>query len=316
MLDGSGSYHTDGEITEYFWEQVSGPSVLLSDEESVMPTFTAPNETTTLSFDLSVNDSEGLQSSDTVVINVIVSVFEGCTDETAQNYDENATVDCSDCCAYAPESFALLTPTNNIEISFDELSYPNLFISFSWEESFDQNDGDQILYNLIIKDISNDAIVLDLEEYAQESLDVPISFLIENPEIDEPILFEWEVIAKDNSEGTYSTTCDNIFNYTLIYEGINSNGDGLIPDNYALNNAYPNPFNPITNIDYALPESGYINLSIYDINGKLIETLEKGNKVAGYYSILWNASNIPSGNYFIRFTSSKYNATKRVSLVK
>jgi len=73
MLDGSGSYHTDGEITEYYWEQVSGPSVLLSDEESVMPTFTAPNETTTLSFDLSVNDSEGLQSSDTVVINVIAS---------------------------------------------------------------------------------------------------------------------------------------------------------------------------------------------------------------------------------------------------
>jgi hypothetical protein len=73
MLDGSGSYHTDGEITEYYWEQVSGPSVLLSDEESVMPTFTAPNETTTLSFDLSVNDSEGAQSSDTVVINVISS---------------------------------------------------------------------------------------------------------------------------------------------------------------------------------------------------------------------------------------------------
>jgi len=73
MLDGSGSYHTDGEITEYYWEQVSGSSVLLSDEESVMPTFTAPNETTTLSFDLSVNDFEGLQSSDTVVINVISS---------------------------------------------------------------------------------------------------------------------------------------------------------------------------------------------------------------------------------------------------
>ena len=34
-LDGSGSYHTDGEITEYYWEQTSGPSVLLSDEESI-----------------------------------------------------------------------------------------------------------------------------------------------------------------------------------------------------------------------------------------------------------------------------------------
>jgi predicted extracellular nuclease len=73
MLDGSGSYHTTGEITEYYWEQVSGPSVLLSDEESVMPTFTAPNETTILSFDLSVSDAAGDQSSDTVTISVIAS---------------------------------------------------------------------------------------------------------------------------------------------------------------------------------------------------------------------------------------------------
>ena len=72
ILDGSGSYHTDGEITEYFWEQVSGPAVLLSDEESVMPTFTAPNETTTLSFDLSVYDADGEESTDTVTINIIL----------------------------------------------------------------------------------------------------------------------------------------------------------------------------------------------------------------------------------------------------
>ena len=75
MLDGSGSYHTNGEITEYYWEQVdnSGFTVLLDDEESAMPTFIAPNETTTLSFDLSVSDTAGDQSSDTVTISVIAS---------------------------------------------------------------------------------------------------------------------------------------------------------------------------------------------------------------------------------------------------
>ncbi|MDC0145175.1 T9SS type A sorting domain-containing protein [bacterium] len=75
MLDGSGSYHTDGTIAEYYWEQVdnSGFTVLLDDEESAMPTFIAPNETTTLSFDLSVSDTAGDQSSDTVTISVIAS---------------------------------------------------------------------------------------------------------------------------------------------------------------------------------------------------------------------------------------------------
>ena len=49
---------------------------------------------------------------------------------------------------------------------------------------------------------------------------------------------------------------------------------------------------------------------------KLIEILDEGNKVAGYYTVIWNAHNIPSGTYFIRFSSSKYNATRKVSLVK
>ena len=80
--------------------------------------------------------------------------------------------------------------------------------------------------------------------------------------------------------------------------------------------SYPNPFNPVTYIDYAIPEPDFINLSIYDINGKLIETLYSGNKLAGYHTISWNASNIPSGTYFIRLSSRNYNATRKVSLLK
>ncbi|MDB4126291.1 DUF4397 domain-containing protein, partial [Candidatus Marinimicrobia bacterium] len=154
----------------------------------------------------------------------------GCMDEIAENYDQEAIVDCSDCCAYAPESFELLNPTNNIEISFDEINYPNLFIPFSWEESNDQNDEDQILYNLIITDLTNNQVILDLDEYAQESLDVPISFLIENPVLDEQILFEWVVIATDNSEGLYSTVCHNIFNFSLIYENEDNNNFDVMID--------------------------------------------------------------------------------------
>ncbi|MDC0145256.1 PKD domain-containing protein [bacterium] len=74
ILDGSGSYHTDGEITEYYWEQVSGPSVLLSDEESATPTFTAPNESTILTFNLTVYDENGDESTDLVTITVIAPV--------------------------------------------------------------------------------------------------------------------------------------------------------------------------------------------------------------------------------------------------
>ena len=53
-----------------------------------------------------------------------------------------------------------------------------------------------------------------------------------------------------------------------------------------------------------------------NINGKLIEILDQGNKVAGYYTIVWNAQYVPSGTYFIRFSTSTYNATQKVSLIK
>ena len=90
----------------------------------------------------------------------------------------------------------------------------------------------------------------------------------------------------------------------------------MIPEDYILGDSYPNPFNPVTTIQYGIPESDFVSLSVYDLNGKLIEILDEGNKVAGYYTVIWNAHNIPSGTYFIRFSSSKYNATRKVSLVK
>ena len=59
-----------------------------------------------------------------------------------------------------------------------------------------------------------------------------------------------------------------------------------------------------------------MTISVYDINGKLIEVLDRGNKLAGYHTIIWNAQYIPSGTYFIRFSASNYKATRKVSLIK
>ena len=156
-------------------------------------------------------------------------------------------------------------------------------------------------------------------------LPVNIFFDADNPQIDEPLLFSWKVIASDNSQACQdidgnpadcSVSSADIFEFTLLYEGTSSIGDENIPDYYELSESYPNPFNPITNIDYALPESGFITLAVYNINGKLIKVLDSGNKLAGYHTVAWNATYVPSGTYFIRFTSQKYNATRKVSFVK
>ena len=98
-------------------------------------------------------------------------------------------------------------------------------------------------------------------------------------------------------------------------ESLNGN-TGSIPLEYSLNPAYPNPFNPSTNISYLLPENGEIIISIYDINGRKIETLLQTNQAAGNYTINWNAKDLASGLYFVKLDADEYVKTQKLLLVK
>jgi len=104
--------------------------------------------------------------------------------------------------------------------------------------------------------------------------------------------------------------------YELKYENPLSIYDQITPDTYSIYNIYPNPFNPITNIEYSLLENADIELFVYNIHGKHIQTLVQGFQTAGYHSINWNASNYPSSIYFIRLESGAYSKTQKVVLFK
>jgi Secretion system C-terminal sorting domain len=101
----------------------------------------------------------------------------------------------------------------------------------------------------------------------------------------------------------------------------------LPPDKFELNQNYPNPFNPTTTISYTVPaaaETGYIpsiQLVIYDILGRKVETLVNEEKSSGYYKITWNANNYASGIYIyevcIKSTNSKSEVIrKKMMLMK
>jgi len=92
--------------------------------------------------------------------------------------------------------------------------------------------------------------------------------------------------------------------------------DNLMPTEYALMSAYPNPFNPVTNITYGLPEHVNVQIVVYDLSGKQVETLINEFQTPGYYSVNWDADNLPSGVYLIRMDSGDYTQTQKVVLVK
>ena len=100
------------------------------------------------------------------------------------------------------------------------------------------------------------------------------------------------------------------------------NGDSVfasidqVPDAFAISPAYPNPFNPVTNISFALPTSSEMSLSVYNMQGRVVASLINGNLDAGYHSIAWNADNQSSGVYFVKMIAGEYVKTQKLMLIK
>jgi hypothetical protein len=88
------------------------------------------------------------------------------------------------------------------------------------------------------------------------------------------------------------------------------------PHSLDLINAYPNPFNPVTTLEYTLQETGMANLSIYNMQGQLVETLVEGLTAAGPQSVQFEANNLSSGIYFARLQSDQGVKTSRLVLMK
>lgn len=88
------------------------------------------------------------------------------------------------------------------------------------------------------------------------------------------------------------------------------------PKSFTLHPAFPNPFNPSTTISYQLSADSYVELSIYDVNGRMVETLFSGVKAAGDHLIQWQAGHLPSGVYFIQLRSGNFKQIQKALLIK
>ncbi len=88
------------------------------------------------------------------------------------------------------------------------------------------------------------------------------------------------------------------------------------PLEFTLKQNYPNPFNPSTTISYQLPESGKVNLVVYDILGKEIVSLVNEYKTSGNYDVEFNTSTLPSGVYIYSLRLNDYSSVKKMTAVK
>ena len=92
--------------------------------------------------------------------------------------------------------------------------------------------------------------------------------------------------------------------------------ENLVADKYTLYQNYPNPFNPVTVIKFAVPERTFVRLTVYDMLGREIKTLINEVQGQGVYSVIWDASSVPSGVYFYRLQTDKFTSTKKMVVIK
>ena len=96
---------------------------------------------------------------------------------------------------------------------------------------------------------------------------------------------------------------------------VENNNSNEIVKGYQLS-VFPNPFNPQTNIRFETTGRNYTNISIYDITGREIEIIYNGVLEPGVFNFSWNASDLPSGMYFIHSISGGFNETVKAILIK
>ncbi|MBU1937957.1 T9SS type A sorting domain-containing protein [bacterium] len=97
---------------------------------------------------------------------------------------------------------------------------------------------------------------------------------------------------------------------------VEASPDAPMPMEYALDQNFPNPFNPQTNISYSLMEAGFVSLKVYNIMGQEVATLVEKEMQAGRYTVAFAANNLPSGVYMYQLQVNDFSANRKMLLLK
>ena len=134
---------------------------------------------------------------------------------------------------------------------------------------------------------------------------------------------EITALGYDTLVTTLEVTGDTVHDFYMDERdnalGVNLNAN--IPNQFALHQNYPNPFNPLTTLRYDLPEDALVNITIYDLIGRIVKTLINDQQTAGYKSLQWKATNdtgspVSAGIYLYTIQAGKFTQAKKMVLLK
>ena len=112
----------------------------------------------------------------------------------------------------------------------------------------------------------------------------------------------------------------NADEFAIVRLGVQ--GENVVPDvKFALQQNFPNPFNPKTAIRYSIPKDSKVELKVYNIKGQLVKTLVNEKQKRGHYTVIWDGGNdkgkeVSSGVYFYRIKANKKTIVKKMVTIK
>lgn len=141
------------------------------------------------------------------------------------------------------------------------------------------------------------------------------------------------MMLDDNSWGSYiqeTPAGDNLggtvkyFSIDVDFGGINTatnDNHNNTPASKLVAKNYPNPFNPVTNINFDMPKAGNVNVSIYNVKGQRVNTLFNGTQAAGNHTMVWNGTDhngktVASGVYFYKISTSENTIMNKMLMLK
>ncbi|MBN2009213.1 endo-1,4-beta-xylanase [candidate division KSB1 bacterium] len=150
--------------------------------------------------------------------------------------------------------------------------------------------------------------------------------LYEHPGVEGITLWGWRRGLWRDSQGAYLVNQDGserlalewmrTYLDTLNIEPVAVDDIVQFTREYSLDNNYPNPFNPTTNIRYSVAAMTNVHLSVFDVLGREVRTLVNEVKSPGEYMVTFNAENLASGVYFYRIHAGSFSATKKLILLQ
>lgn len=126
--------------------------------------------------------------------------------------------------------------------------------------------------------------------------------------------YDYTIKAKDNTS-LLSVQSDKVSIMALAPKISVGSGEKM-PSEYILEQNYPNPFNPTTLLNYSVKEAGLVKIKVYDVLGSEVAELVNETKEAGYHSVEFNASNLPSGVYIYTLQVNGFSSSNKMLLLK